>query len=141
MIGCAKTGVNLSVGAPQQLMPEPGLVSRCREIAAETGAEIRLGSDPFEAVRGADAVYTDVWASMGEEAKLAERIELLSPYRVTTELMEASGAESIFLHDLPAVKGNEVTEEVFESERSLVFEQAENRKHTIKAVILATLLG
>ena len=141
LIGCAKTGVNLSVGAPAQLMPDEALVERCREIAKDTGADIRLTEDPVRAVEGADAIYTDVWASMGEEEKLAERIELLTPYRVTRELMAASGTESVFLHDLPAVKGNEVTEEVFESAQSLVFEQAENRKHTIKAVILATLLG
>ena len=141
LIGCAKTGVNLSVGAPAQLMPDAALVERCREIAKDTGADIRLTEDPVRAVEGADAIYTDVWASMGEEEKLAERIELLTPYRVTRELMAASGTESVFLHDLPAVKGNEVTEEVFESAQSLVFEQAENRKHTIKAVILATLLG
>ena len=122
-------------------MPDAALVERCREIAKDTGADIRLTEDPVRAVEGADAIYTDVWASMGEEEKLAERIELLTPYRVTRELMAASGTESVFLHDLPAVKGNEVTEEVFESAQSLVFEQAENRKHTIKAVILATLLG
>jgi len=95
--------------------------------------------DPHEAVRGARAVYTDVWASMGEEEKLAERIKLLKPYQVNRTLMDLADKEAIFLHCLPAVKGNEVTEEVFESAQSKVFEEAENRLHTIKAVIVATI--
>ncbi|MFW5690083.1 MAG: ornithine carbamoyltransferase, partial [Spirochaetota bacterium] len=140
MIGCAHTGVHFSLGTPEELDPEPELVSRCRAIADEQGATLRIVHDAREAVAGADAVYTDVWASMGEEDQAAERAKLLAPYQVNAELMAASGNNaSVFLHCLPAVKGKEVTEEVFESAQSRVFDQAENRKHTIKAVILATL--
>jgi ornithine carbamoyltransferase len=140
MIGCAKTGVSFIVGAPDELAPERDLVRRCSELAAETGAEIRVASDARDAVAGADAVYTDVWASMGEEAQARQRESLLGAYQVDDELMAATGnPASIFLHCLPAVKGKEVTELVFDGDRSRVFDQAENRKHTIKALILATL--
>ena len=98
------------------------------------------GTDDPEAVAGADVIYTDVWCSMGEEAKAAERMALLTPYRVDRALMKKTGKETtVFMHCLPAVKGNEVTEEVFESEQSVVFDEAENRMHTIKAVMVATL--
>ena len=140
MIGCAKTGVSFSVGTPDELPPDGDLVERCREIGAQTGAEILVTADPREAVAAAHAVYTDVWASMGEEAQTEERERLLRPFQVDARLMEATGGrDSVFLHCLPAVKGKEVTEDVFEGERSRVFEQAENRKHTIKAVILSSL--
>ncbi len=140
MIGCAKTGVSFAVGTPDQLPPDDDLVERCRAIAGETGAGILVTADPREAVAGADAVYTDVWASMGEEAQAQARERLLRPFQVDAGLMEATGTStSVFLHCLPAVKGKEVTADVFEGARSRVFEQAENRKHTIKAVILASL--
>ncbi len=140
MIGCAKTGVSFAVGTPDELPPDRDLVERCGEIGAQTGSEILVTADPREAVDGADAVYTDVWASMGEEAQAEARERLLRPFQVDSGLMEATGTStSVFLHCLPAVKGKEVTEEVFEGARSRVFEQAENRKHTIKAVILASL--
>jgi ornithine carbamoyltransferase len=108
-------------------------------IASTTGAKIAFIEDPREAVKNADAIYTDVWASMGEEDKMAERAALLKPYQVNMDLMKATGnPECIFLHCLPAVKGNEVTEDVFESFSSKVFDEAENRLHTIKAVMVAT---
>ena len=109
-------------------------------MGSKTGAQVGAVTDAAAAVRGADAVYTDVWVSMGEEEKSAERISLLSPYQVTDALMEQTGnPRAIFLHCLPAVKGKEVTESVIEGPRSRVWDEAENRKHTIKAMMLATL--
>lgn len=142
MIGCAKLGLHYTACGPSELAPDPSLVESCREAIERehTGATITIETDPRAAVRGADAIYTDVWCSMGEEAKASERVKLLTPYRVDRELFEASGSdETIFLHCLPAVKGNEVTEEVFEHPRSHVFDEAENRLHTIKAVMVATI--
>ena len=111
-------------------------------MGRKSGSKVEVTSDVAEGVRGADAVYTDVWVSMGEEEKGAERIALLSPYQVNTDLMEKTGKkETIFLHCLPAVKGKEVTEEVMEGARSRVWDEAENRKHTIKALMLATMEG
>ncbi len=109
-------------------------------MAAETGGSVTVFEDPFEAVKDADALYTDVWVSMGEEDKKKERQELLTPYQVNMNLLKASGKDStIFLHCLPAVKGQEVTEDVFEAPISKVFDEAENRMHTIKAVMVATI--
>ncbi len=140
MIGCAKTGVHFVVCAPSQLQPREDFVGRCRELATETGAGILVTDDPTAAVANAHAIYTDVWTSMGEEAEAEERKQVLRPYRVDDRLMAATGnPDAIFLHCLTAVKGEEVTEAVFEGPASRVFDQAENRKHTIKAVMLATL--
>ena len=140
MIICGKMGVHFTAVAPQGLMPSEETASFCKGLAKESGAEIKTTSDVSEGVKGADAVYTDVWVSMGEEEKSSERMKLLTPYRVTEEVMTATGKEnSIFLHCLPAVKGNEVAHEVIEGPSSRVWDEAENRKHTIKAVILATL--
>ena len=139
MIGSGKMGVNFTIIAPKVLWPSEELVETCRGYAKESGGSITL-SESVEDVAGADAIYTDVWASMGEEAKAAERIALLTPYRVDEALMKKTGKpETIFLHCLPAVRGNEVTNEVIESEQSVVFDEAENRMHTIKAVMVATL--
>ena len=156
MIGCAKMGLHFVACAPKTYWPDEALVERCRAIAETTGATITLSEDT-DAVAGADAVYTDVWVSMGEPEKVwAERIEALSPYQVNAALMEKAGDKAVFLHCLPAFHDHktvigkemgekfgrdamEVTDEVFESERSLVFEEAENRMHTIKAVMAATL--
>ena len=138
MIGCAKMGIDYVVSSPKELEPSPELLARCRDIAAHSS--ITVINDPKEAVKGADAIYTDVWVSMGEEALKEERYALLGEWQVNAEIMAATGKEStIFLHCLPAVKGSEVTEEVFESEASRVFDEAENRMHTIKAVMVATL--
>ena len=140
MIGSAKMGLNFVIAAPRSLWPESDLVETCKGIAEKTGATIEFMEEACEAVKGADAIYTDVWASMGEEEKMAERVALLSPYQVNDRLMAATGKkETIFLHCLPAVKGKEVTEDVFESGNSKVFDEAENRLHTIKAVMVATL--
>ena len=120
-------------------MAEDGLVELCRGYAKESGGSVLI-TDDLCAVEGADAVYTDVWCSMGEEDKAAERIELLRPYQVNETLMEKTGKDTtIFLHCLPAVKGKEVTEEIFEKFADVVFDEAENRMHTIKAVMVATL--
>ena len=138
MIGCAKMGVDYVVSSPIELEPNHDLLAKCRSIAAHS--TITVINDPKEAVKGADAIYTDVWVSMGEEALKEERYRLLGGWQVNSEIMAATGKDStIFLHCLPAVKGSEVTEEVFESEASKVFDEAENRMHTIKAVMVATL--
>ena len=139
MIGCAKMGVNFTIIAPKALWPKEELVEICKGYADQAGPAITL-SESTDDVAGADVIYTDVWCSMGEESKAAERVELLKPYQVNAELMKKTGKDStIFMHCLPAVKGNEVTEEVFESAQSVVFDEAENRMHTIKAVMVATL--
>lgn len=140
MIGASKVGINYVIASPSSLFPPEELVLECRTNAEISGGLVEITEDPKEAVKGAHAIYTDVWASMGEEDKLKDRIALLRPYQVNLELMSATGLrESIFLHCLPAVKGNEVTEEVFESTQSKVFDEAENRLHTIKAVMVATI--
>jgi ornithine carbamoyltransferase len=139
MIGCAKLGIHYAVGSPKELFPDPAWVAGCEEAARTSGARIRIVSDPKDAARGADAVYTDVWVSMGEEDQKETRVKLLTPYQVNAELMKAAADSAIFLHCLPAVKGCEVTEEVFESPASKVFDEAENRMHTIKAVLVATI--
>ena len=140
MIGCAKMGVNFTVASPESLFPDEGLVGLCRTYARESGCMINITSSPEEAVKNADGVYTDVWVSMGEEAKTQERKALLKPYQVNSRLMSLTGKTgTIFMHCLPAVRGNEVTEDVIESESSVVFDEAENRMHTIKAVMVATL--
>ena len=157
MVGCAKMGMHFVACAPKAYFPCDALVAECKQIAAETGATIELIEDPKTAVKGADVIYTDVWVSMGEpDSVWKERIEALSPYRVTTELMQVAGAQCRFMHCLPAfhdlkttvgrqifekfgIDCMEVTDEVFESEASIVFDEAENRMHTIKAVMAATL--
>lgn len=140
LVGCTQLGVHVTVGAPAALQPAAEVVAWARTMGADTGSSVTVTADPVEAVRGADAVYTDVWISMGEEEKSAERIALLSPYQVDERMMEKTGKpDAIFLHCLPAVKGKEVTTGVIEGPRSRVWDEAENRKHTIKALMLATL--
>jgi ornithine carbamoyltransferase len=152
MVGCTKLGMDVRIVAPESLQPEEGLVGRVETICKTTGGAVTVTADVSAGVDGAHAIYTDVWASMGEEALIAERAALLGPYKVTPELMAATGRrESIFLHCLPAfhnletgvAKQNpeicEVSDEVFEGPQSRVFDQAENRLHTIKAVMVATL--
>jgi len=158
MVGGAKMGMDVRLAAPEACWPEAELVGRCREIMNATGGSLTLTESVEEGVRDVDFLHTDVWVSMGEpDAKWAERIELLSPYQVNSEVMAMTGDPSAkFLHCLPAfhdretrvgeeifekygLDGMEVTDEVFESEQSIVFDQAENRVHTIKAVMVATL--
>ena len=157
MVGCAKMGMHFVACAPKAYFPNAELVAECEAIAAETGAVLEFIEDPMIATKGAHVLYTDVWVSMGEpDAVWQERIEQLSPYRITTELMENAGEQAVFMHCLPAfhdlkttvgkqiydkfgIDCMEVTDEVFESEQSIVFDEAENRMHTIKAVMAATL--
>ena len=157
MILCAKMGMNFVACAPKKYFPNEALVKECEAFAKESGATITLTEDVKEGTKGADVIYTDVWVSMGEPDEVwEERIKELSPYKVTNEVMENAGSQAIFLHCLPAfhdletaigkemgerfgIKDMEVTDEVFESEQSVVFDEAENRMHTIKAVMAATL--
>ena len=139
LIGCTKMGIDIAIIAPKSLWPNAEHVSICEGYAKESGSKVTITDDINEVV-GADVVYTDVWCSMGEEEKAKERIALLSPYQVNRKLIDlVNNPKMIFMHCLPAVKGNEVTEEVFEASYSVVFDQAENRMHTIKAVMVATL--
>ncbi len=157
MVGCAKMGMHFVACAPEKYFPDPELTEQCRAIARDTGAVLEFETDPRKAVVGAHVIYTDVWVSMGEPDEVwHERIEELSDYRVTMELCKLAGEQCRFMHCLPAFHDRntkigkeiyekfgidcmEVTDEVFESERSIVFDEAENRMHTIKAVIAATL--
>jgi ornithine carbamoyltransferase len=139
MVICAKLGVHFTIITPPELNPDAALREQCAPLAASSGARISVSAD-INAVAGADALYTDVWVSMGEEAKKEERVRLLSPYQVNQALMDKTGRKDcIFLHCLPAVKGEEVTADVIDGPQSRAWDEAENRKHTIKAIMLATL--
>lgn len=139
MIICAKLGVNVTIISPKELFPTTEIVAMCEEFSKNSGAKIQI-SDEIALVKNANALYTDVWVSMGEEALKAERVKMLSPYQVNIELMaKTENKDAIFLHCLPAVIGEEVTENVIEGTQSRVWDQAENRKHTIKAIMLATI--
>jgi len=142
LVGCAKVGVDFVLTAPETLFPDDELVRTAQEYARQSGSSIEFTTDAGKAVRNADVIYTDVWVSMGEEDNpgMQDRLESLKPYQVNTQLMAATGRnDSIFMHCLPAVHNNEVTSEVFESPASVVFDEAENRVHTIKAVMVSTL--
>ncbi|MBQ3418227.1 MAG: ornithine carbamoyltransferase [Ruminococcus sp.] len=157
MVGCAKMGMHFVACAPKKYFPNAELIAQCQAIAKQTGAVLEFIEDPMEATKNADVIYTDVWVSMGEPDEVwEERIRDLTPYRVTSELMQNAGEQCRFMHCLPAfhdlnttigkqihdkfgIDCMEVTDEVFESALSIVFDEAENRMHTIKAVIAATL--
>lgn len=157
MVGCAKLGMDFTACSDPDYFPDKNLIDICQNIAQNTGSKLSFGSDPHEAVKGADVIYTDVWVSMGEPDEVwEERIKALSPYRVTKEIMDAAGEKCIFMHCLPAfhdlkttvgkkiydkfgIDCMEVTDEVFESPASVIFDEAENRMHTIKAVMAASL--
>ena len=157
MVGSAKMGLNFVVCAPKQYFPDANLIAECEAIAKESGATLTFTESVDEAVKGANVIYTDVWVSMGEPVEVwAERIAALSPYAVTKEVMDKAGKDAVFMHCLPSFHDlnttvgkemgakfgreyMEVSDEVFESEQSIVFEEAENRMHTIKAVMAATL--
>ena len=158
MVGCAKMGMHFIACAPKEYFPNTELIKECEKIAAETGAVLEFIEDPMTATKGADVIYTDVWVSMGEPDEVwAKRIEELSPYRVDKKLMDNAGSQCKFMHCLPAFHDlktttgkqifekfgldcMEVTDEVFESDASIVFDEAENRMHTIKAVMAKTLM-
>lgn len=139
MIICSKMGVNITVASPETLLPTENIVSMANKFASAAESKVKITTDVKKAVKDADIIYTDVWVSMGEEALLAEKNAILKPYQVNKELMEATGRKTIFLHCLPAVKGSEVTADVIDSSSSGAWDQAENRKYTIKAVMLALL--
>ena len=157
MVGCAKMGMHFVACAPEKYFPDAALIAECQAIAMETGATLEFQTDPAKAVQGADVVYTDVWVSMGEPVEVwKERIADLAPYQVNAQLMAQAGEKAVFMHCLPAfhdlgttigkqisekygLTAMEVTDEVFESPQSIVFDEAENRMHTIKAVMAATL--
>ncbi|MCR5418717.1 MAG: ornithine carbamoyltransferase [Lachnospiraceae bacterium] len=157
MVTCAKMGMEFAACAPKSYWPEQSLIDTCQKLADANGGKIGFYEDAMEGVKGADVVYTDVWVSMGEPDEVwKERIEQLSPYQVNKKIMDQAGEKAVFMHCLPAFhdlkteigkeKGEqfgfeelEVTDEVFESDRSVVFQEAENRMHTIKAVMAATL--
>ena len=157
MVGCAKMGMHFVACAPEKYFPDPALIAQCQAIAQQTGAVLEFSTDPNAAVKDAHVIYTDVWVSMGEpDSVWEERIRELTPYRVTQQLMDTAGAQCRFMHCLPAfhdvnttigkqifekfcIDCMEVTDQVFESDRSIVFDEAENRLHTIKAVMAATL--
>ena len=157
MVGCAKMGMHFVACAPEKYFPNRALVADCEAVAKETGAVLEFCTDPVTAVAGADVIYTDVWVSMGEpDAVWKERIDDLLPYQVNQKLMDAAGSQCRFMHCLPAfhdlntgigrqihekygLESMEVTDEVFEGPQSIVFDEAENRMHTIKAVMAATL--
>ena len=159
MVGCAKMGMHFVACAPEKYFPDAALIAECQAIAMETGATLEFQTDPAKAVQGADVVYTDVWVSMGEPVEVwKERIADLAPYQVNARLMAQAGDKAVFMHCLPAFHDHktivgkemgeafgrdamEVTDEVFESPQSIVFDEAENRMHTIKAVMAATLAG
>ncbi|MDR0411359.1 MAG: ornithine carbamoyltransferase [Treponema sp.] len=139
LVICSKLGVNFSIITSPTLMPDANLLTLCDPIAKKHGADIHIGTD-LQKVVDADAIYTDVWVSMGEDAKRPERVAILSPYQVNQSLMDKTlRKDTIFLHCLPAIKGEEVTTEVIDGPQSRAWEQAENRKWTIKAIMLATL--
>lgn len=158
MVTCAKMGMNFTACTNKEFFPEADLVAKCKEIAAKTGATITLSEDVESATKNADVIYTDVWVSMGEPEEVwAERIEKLLPYQVNAKVMQNAGEKAVFMHCLPAfhdlkttvgkqisekfgLNEMEVTDEVFESSQSVVFDEAENRMHTIKAVMYATLM-
>lgn len=157
MVGCAKMGLNFTACAPEEYFPDKALIDECQKIASESGAALRFITDPMEATKNADVIYTDVWVSMGEPDEVwKERIDDLAPYQVNKDIMDNASDGCVFMHCLPAyhdIKTTvgktvgekfgrtemEVTDEVFESEKSIVFKEAENRMHTIKAVIAATI--
>ena len=157
MVGCAKMGMHFVACAPEKYFPDQALIAQCQAIAAETGATLTFEEDPAKAAQGADVLYTDVWVSMGEPVEVwAERIHDLAPYQINNTLMALAGPQAVFMHCLPAYHDHkttvgkemgekfgrdamEVTDEVFEGPQSIVFDEAENRMHTIKAVMAATL--
>jgi len=135
IFGCSKVGMDITLACPKGYEPNPEVVLKAKEKAKRNGSEIRLTRDPKEAVRGADIVYTDVWASMGQEKEHEERVKVLKPYQVNGQLVKEAKDDYLFMHCLPAHRGEEVTNEVADSRNSVIFDQAENRLHTQKALM------
>ena len=141
MLAAASTGASMSVATPKGYEPDNSVVARAQKLAGKSGASIELLNDPVAAVRGADAVYTDVWASMGQEDEADQRAAIFEPYQVNDKLMALAGPHALFMHCLPAHRGAEVTDSVMDSPQSVVFDQAENRLHVQKAILLLLLGG
>lgn len=139
MLQLSRLGADFAIATPQGHEPDPGIVAQARSFAWETGAKFEVCRDPYEAVRGAHAVYTDVWASMGQEAEAEQRKANFAGYQVSENVMAAAREDAIFMHCLPAKRGQEVTDAVMEFPRSVVFDQAENRLHAQKALLLMLL--
>jgi len=136
LLGCAIVGINMSAACPDRYHPNPQILAQAKEIATKSGSKVEIVSDPQEAVKGADIVYTDVWVSMGMEAERKERERVFAPYQVNLSLLEKAKEDSIFMHCLPAHRNYEVTDEVLDGPHSVVFDQAENRLHVQKAILV-----
>jgi ornithine carbamoyltransferase len=141
LLGAAQMGLTLTMACPPAYQPDATVVQQARALATATGATISVVTDPKEGVRGADAIYTDVWTSMGQEGEAAVRQEILRPYQINAALLAEAPDHAVVMHCLPAHRGEEITEDVLESERSLVFDEAENRLHAQKALLVFTLIG
>lgn len=139
MVVSGKLGINMSIASPEGYEPNPEVVEFTRSYVRNLKQKIIITHDPFEAVKDADVIYTDVWASMGQESEKEERLKVFRPYQVNGELMDAAKPSAIFMHCLPAHRGEEVTDEVMESKQSVVFQQSENRLHTAKAVLVSLI--
>jgi ornithine carbamoyltransferase len=137
--GCSKVGMTLVLGCPKGYEPDSQVVARGKEEAKRTGCEVIVTNDPKEAVKGADVIYTDVWASMGKEKEQEERVKIMKPYQVNRDLVRLAKEDYSFMHCLPAHRGEEVTNEVADSRNSVIFDQAENRMHTQKALMALTM--
>ncbi len=135
LYGCSKIGMNITLACPRGYGPNPGVISGAKAEGKRSGCKVNLTDDPREAVRGADVIYTDVWASMGKEKERAQRIKIFKPYQVNEKLVKGARKDYLFMHCLPAHRGEEVTDEVADSKNSVIFDQAENRLHTQKAVM------
>jgi ornithine carbamoyltransferase len=135
LYGCSKVGMNITLGCPKGYEPNPKVVSEAKKEAKKNGCEVKLTNDSNEAVKEADILYTDVWASMGKEKEREERVKIFKPYQVNAELVKRAKQDYIFMHCLPAHRGEEVTDEVADSKNSVIFDQAENRLHTQKALM------
>lgn len=141
LLGGAMVGMDVVVGCPDGYRPDAGIVAKAAEMAKGNGSIVDVVTDPFDAVKGADIVYTDTWVSMGDEEQVNQRKKALLPYQVNRELMSAAKPDAIFMHCLPAHRGNEVSDEVMDGKQSVVFDQAENRLHAQKAILLTVLNG
>ena len=137
--GCSKMGMTVVLGCPKGYEPDSEVVARGKEEAKRNGCEVIVSNDPKEAVKGADAIYTDVWASMGKEKEQEERVKIMKPYQVNCDLVKLAKEDYIFMHCLPAHRGEEVTNEVADSKNSVIFDQAENRMHAQKALMALTM--
>ena len=138
-VGAALVGMDISIGCPEGYEPSPEIIKIAQELSVTSGAKITLTQSATEAVENADVIYTDVWISMGDEKEKADREEIFQPFQVNTELVSEAKPDCIIMHCLPAHRGDEITDEVVDSDQSVVFDQAENRLHTEKAVILTLL--